>query len=338
MAKYSNDFDQETRASNVLDVSLLGGPRFSPAMLSDDGKTMVVFGGPGGQFLFQSEAGFTAPWIGTITSIVLERGIRKIGFEPTLVDMFSSRSESTGFALDGAVVRDAIADGDSNALNQLIWGRNDQITGGAGLDTLRGFAGNDKLDGGAGNDRLLGDAGNDRVLGGDGNDVMFGGSGTDRLFGGVGNDVIFGGTGDDLIGGGGGSDQLSGGAGADTFVYSGFGQFGIGYNPEIISDFSRAQGDKIDLSAIDTDAALMGDQAFRFIDGTGGLVPTGARTSLVGDVLASAGDLIISNSDFDDGFRVTLYIADPGAEGGLAAYQFDVVARDGVLTADDFIL
>jgi Ca2+-binding RTX toxin-like protein len=42
-----------------------------------------------------------------------------------------------------------------------------------------------------------------------------------------------------------------GGAGADTFVLSAVSDSAVGYaNADLITDFSSAQGDKIDLSAI----------------------------------------------------------------------------------------
>jgi Ca2+-binding RTX toxin-like protein len=78
--------------------------------------------------------------------------------------------------------------------------------------------------------------------------------------------------GDTIVGNGGanvltgriGADVLTGGGGADRFVYE------SRYDsnpkaPDVIRDFSRSQGDKIDLRAIDANEQVDGNQAFQFI-------------------------------------------------------------------------
>jgi Ca2+-binding RTX toxin-like protein len=84
------------------------------------------------------------------------------------------------------------------------------------------------------------------------NNLLSGLSGNDTINGGAGNDTIFGGVGNDI---------LSGGAGADVFVFD---SINTG-NFDIIQDFSRAELDKINLSAIDAKSSIAGDQAFVFI-------------------------------------------------------------------------
>lgn len=156
---------------------------------------------------------------------------------------------------------------------------NDFLDGGLGADTLDGGAGNDTLLGGDGNDRLLGGLDADRLFGGSGNDFLDGsiggdrlegGAGNDTLAGGAGNDALFGGLGNDRLVGGTGKDQLAGGLGADQFVFTNRLDSGAGAaGRDIIIDFNRAQGDKIDLSAIDANLRLAGNQAFEFV-GTDG--------------------------------------------------------------------
>ena len=77
---------------------------------------------------------------------------------------------------------------------------------------------------------------------------------------------IIGGASDDTLDGGGGADILRGGAGADTFAFSSLADT-VDADGAIdrVFDFSRAQGDKIDLSAIDADLTRAGHQAFTFI-------------------------------------------------------------------------
>ena len=118
------------------------------------------------------------------------------------------------------------------------------VRGTAGAATLVGGAGDDSITGEAGNDRLHGSAGNDILLGGAGYDALLGGDGADRLVGGSDADVLI------------------GGAGADRYVF-----LSAADGNDRIQDFSRADGDKIDLSAIDADPRTAGDQAFLFADG-----------------------------------------------------------------------
>ena len=62
--------------------------------------------------------------------------------------------------------------------------------------------------------------------------------------GGPGADILLGAGGADTLDGGAGADTLTGGSGADTFVLR------PGAHADLITDFSHAQGDKIDLSAL----------------------------------------------------------------------------------------
>jgi Ca2+-binding RTX toxin-like protein len=140
--------------------------------------------------------------------------------------------------------------------NITVWG----TTGADTLDfsgvTMSGIA---KIDGDAGNDILTGSAGADTIVGG---------SGLDRLTGGA------------------GADMLTGGTSADTFAFAD-GHSGTGVNADRITDFATGS-DKIDLSAIDANAGLAGDQAFAFLgsaafSGTAGelrWVKTGGETWL----------------------------------------------------------
>ena len=152
------------------------------------------------------------------------------------------------------------------------------ILGGAGDDTLVGGGGADTLAGGAGNDVYVlssfgasitenAGGGTDTVrasmpsytLFGNIENLVYTGAGdftgtgnmlANSIVGGIGADSLSGGTGDDSLVGGTGADALSGGAGADRFIY-----FAAGDSPtaagDHILDFSHAEGDKIDLSAMD---------------------------------------------------------------------------------------
>lgn len=121
------------------------------------------------------------------------------------------------------------------------------IFGLGGADTLSGFGGADQLDGGKGNDRLIGGKGGDTLLGGAGKDVLLGGKGGDSLIGGS------------------AADMLTGGGGADEFVYN-TGHSGPGANKrDTVTDFSRQQGDKVNLGRIDGDQETAGNQSLSWI-------------------------------------------------------------------------
>ena len=93
-------------------------------------------------------------------------------------------------------------------------------------------------------------------------DVITGTSGDDSITGLRGNDKLSGNDGADVIIGGAGRDTLSGGAGDDRFVFSSISNSKIAA-PDLIQDFQS--GDVIDLSQIDANAGLSGDQAFKWI-------------------------------------------------------------------------
>lgn len=187
----------------------------------------------------------------------------------------------------------------------------DDLDGGEGNDDLDGGDGDDDLDGGAGDDTLTGGAGEDLVnyanaqgsitinlakgwakghgqdilssiediLGSDFADTLFGsnaandldgGAGEDRLSGGKGKDDLDGGVGDDILEGGAGKDFLSGGAGRDKFVFKTLLDSKVtASGRDVITDFQR--GDKIDLSAIDANSTLKGNQKFKFVKDFTGL-------------------------------------------------------------------
>ncbi|MFC3181955.1 calcium-binding protein [Cypionkella sinensis] len=174
---------------------------------------------------------------------------------------------------------------------------NDSLTGGLGDDRLQNDAGNDTLDGGGGNDTAvfvgsaaatvslaLGTAqvtgyGTDtlryieNLLTGSGNDDLTGNSNANRLQSGAGDDTLRGGAGNDLLYGSAGADRLIGGSGrdlqyggandgaTDTFVFTAITDSAIGAARDVIFEFVSGTDD-IDLSGIDANAAVAGNQVF----------------------------------------------------------------------------
>ncbi|MFT3987269.1 M10 family metallopeptidase C-terminal domain-containing protein [Aestuariivirga sp.] len=187
------------------------------------------------------------------------------------------------------------------------------ISGDIGIETVvnRGeIIGNVVLAGG--NDSFDGKGGTviGTIDGGAGNDALTGGISDDTLLGGVGNDFLRGSLGEDILRGGAGRDRLAGGADADTFVYGNIGEAGIGTTGDIILDFQRGT-DVIDLSLIDANVSLAGNQAFTFV--------TGAFTA-AGQIHFIAGTHILEgniNGNLAADFQITL-----NGIGALAATDF----------------
>ncbi|HOG89225.1 MAG TPA: choice-of-anchor K domain-containing protein [Smithella sp.] len=93
-----------------------------------------------------------------------------------------------------------------------------------------------------------------------GNDTIDAGSGNDIVYGQDGNDIINGGAGDDILSGGTGHNTLTGGTGADMFILSNGGH-------DTITDYSKLQGDKVDISHVLDESA--GDHLNVINDGSG---------------------------------------------------------------------
>ena len=141
------------------------------------------------------------------------------------------------------------------------------------------------MDGGSGADSIQGNDGADSLAGGTGNDSLYGGGQADRLDGGDHLDLLVGGLGIDI---------MAGGLGADTFQWN-VNDFGTGLRTgtDRITDFSHAEGDRIDLSLIDASTTAAGNNAFNFIgttafanDGVGGklrFVQDAGNTFIEGD-------------------------------------------------------
>jgi len=184
---------------------------------------------------------------------------------------------------------------------------NDSVVGNAGANTLAGWGGDDLLRGGAGADRLDGGAGSDTASyytgtvgvtvnlatgigsGGDAQgDTLVG---IENVNGSTGADQITGSAVANALNGWAGQDVLRGGGAGDRFVFSATSDSKVAA-ADRITDFSHAQGDRVDLSAIDANTGAAGNQAFTFI-GTGlythhagqlRYASDGSTTTIAGDI------------------------------------------------------
>ena len=168
----------------------------------------------------------------------------------------------------------------------------------------------------------------ENVTAGNGNDTILGNSGNNRLFGGDGNDVIDGKGGADVLIGGKGTDTLTGGGGADTFVFQSLTeeQFGT----DRITDFTHGS-DKIDLSAIDANTTLAGDQAFHLVNTPPPSFDENFQPVYVSGFTGHAGE--IAKSPYPGVFGA-LYLADVDGD-AVADMGFFV---NTILSSSDFLL
>ncbi|TXN81504.1 peroxidase family protein [Methylobacterium sp. WL8] len=236
----------------------------------------------------------------------------------------------------------------------------DDILAGAGDDMLYGDGGADRILAGAGNDLVTAGAGNDAVIGGDGDDLFVaevgdgndsywgdevgGGTGSDTLDmsaitanitanlgtglagrGSVtsaqsGSDTLWGvenivtGSGDDHITASDAVNVMDGGLGADIYHF----QSAAAANGDTIASFQP--GDRIDLSGIDANQGVAGNQAF---------------TLATGAAFTGVGQLLVTQESRADGD----YTIVAGNTGGDAAPEFKFAIKGTpAATAADFTL
>ncbi|NEY92296.1 M10 family metallopeptidase C-terminal domain-containing protein, partial [Tabrizicola oligotrophica] len=164
----------------------------------------------------------------------------------------------------------------------------------------------------------------ENLISGIGHDTLTGTSGANAIYGGAGNDIIRGLGGADRLTGQAGQDVLIGGNGADVFVFTSESDSPAGSADRITAGNGApafqgagvAGGDVIDLSQIDADTTVAGNQSFTF-----GGVGIG-RISCVNN---GTNTVIRGNTDAD------------------AAFEFTIVVKDGALLASayaagDFVL
>ena len=171
----------------------------------------------------------------------------------------------------------------------------------------------------------------ENAVGGSGNDLIIGNDASNRLYGNDGNDVISGGA---------GVDYVTGGAGNDTFIADINGALVPSRRGElsldVITDFERGS-DKIDLSAIDANSSVAGDQAFSFI-GSNANKGAGQLSYKVFDSITGAEKALGMDLDGIDGPGAAgpVTVVFGNVDGGAADFAIALLNTRGV-SASDFI-
>jgi Ca2+-binding RTX toxin-like protein len=180
----------------------------------------------------------------------------------------------------------------------------------AGADTVSDF---ENARTGEGADRLLGTAGANWLDTAGGADTVKGRGGADVILAGAGDDLLDGGLGADTLAGGLGRDVLNGGGADDVFRFDALADSGVGLALcDVISDFSSAGGDTIDLSGILAGGELIfiGSAGF-----TGGGIQSEVRVGAVAE-----GQLIQVDLTGDGVSDMDILAADGGLAGGAADF------------------
>ena len=188
--------------------------------------------------------------------------------------------------------------GTGNDRDNVIWGSNydNLLNGGGGVDAIKGAGGADIIDGGTGADSMWGGDGGDIFIVDDAGDVVTEaiGEGFDwlqtsvsyslaagsevevlyadpatttaaiNLTGNEFDNFLTGNDGINVLVGGLGIDTLRGSGGADGFLWSSTDEVGLA-SPDIVADYSSAQGDVLHFTNIDADETQPNDQDFDFI-------------------------------------------------------------------------
>lgn len=296
-------FDSLSGIENVV------GSFFNDNLQGDDGANTLtggdgddaLLGGLGDDFLIGGLGTDTASYatatggVSVDLSLTTSQNTLSAGRD-RLVQVENLRGSAFNDVLTGNALSNNINGAEGNDVVH-AGGGNDTLTGGTGVDTFYGDTGNDRMSGGDDNDRLWGGDGVDSLAGEDANDALYGGTGNDTLNGGAGNDVLEGDA---------GADNLTGGAGTDRFVYlaAADSTYASGGRDRIL-DFSHAQGDRINLTAIDAHPGGA-DDAFKIVNaftGAGGelrITESGGdwlvAMDINGDKVADMGITVISST------------------------------------------
>jgi Ca2+-binding RTX toxin-like protein len=280
------------------------GSSFNDILTSSGASTLwggggndVLRGGAGIDKLFGGAGADTASYYASASGVMISIGTGTGG--DALGDQLNSIENLTGSNVGGDILT-----GGGGAANVLSgWGGDDQLVGAGGADRLDGGVGTDAAsyfdsDAAVTVNLAAGTASGGSAQG----DILIS---IENLNGSSLNDTLTGNGAVNALRGWVGRDMLTGGGGADSFVYAAISESAVGANADRITDFSHAQGDRIDLSLLDANGTAPGNGIFSFIG-------SGLYTGVAGQlrcavtspgVTTVAGDV---NGDKVSDFHITL--------------------------------
>jgi Ca2+-binding RTX toxin-like protein len=245
----------------LISIENLSGTAGDDTLIGDDGDNVITgsggsdkLSGYGGDDLFSAISG-------GVNTINGGSGVDTVQFDSngadsivsTHVDLSVSGPQDTGAGTVTFVQIENL----SGSMNEES---SDHFFGSKADNILAGADADDELHGAAGNDLLLGDG----SIFGDFGAAGYSGAQTVVQEGfGAGADTLDGGVGVDSLVGGAGGDQLTGGAGPDAFIFLDITDSNTAGGVDLITDLTGK--DTIDLSAIDADTTIDGDQAFHLV-------------------------------------------------------------------------
>jgi len=267
-----NDVLTGSAAANFL-IGAIG----DDTLIGDAGNDTLL-GGAGNDVLDGGEGSdiyiFTAPAEHTIAEIT---DLGAMGIDEVRFASVTANTTLSLFAGDTGIDKVVIGTGSATAAN---------TSGTISLNVNASAVGNAL--------NIIGNSGNNIITGTGFNDTINGGAGNDKLIGGAGSDTLTGGLGKDL---------LTGGLDDDHFVFSTITETGLGTLADVITDFSQAQSDMIDLSLIDAISGTSGvNDTFSFI-GTNTFGNIAGQLRFDAKLHAVLGD---TNGDGTADFQITL--------------------------------
>jgi len=223
-----------------------------------------------------------------------------------------------------------------------------EITGGAGADTIAGTPQTDVIDGQDGDDNITGGDGSDFIFGGIGRDTLDGQGGDDWLFGEAENDILIGGPGADRLFGGSGNDALiidasdvfvDGGAGTDRVNVQGAAGVTLNMTASSIElAFGGAGNDVFDATGSSADIRQDGGTGNDTLTGGNGgdrLRGAGGADTLSGGLGNDTIDGGAGNDSLTGGAGADVFLFDLSFSGGLYSAQGNDTIAD--LTTGDIL-
>jgi len=258
--------------------------------------------------LAQVNANRAAEGIGPVNPATYAANMAALQANPTVGRLTDNFGIAYGVTIENAI-------GGSGA--DTIFGNEvaNVLTGNAGNDILNGLDGDDTLNGGLGDDSLNGGNGSDRLSGGDGVDTLRGGDGVDFFSGGAGNDIFIG--------------EIN-----TTTVSSKNGNISL----DVILDF--AKGDIIDLSGIDANALVEGNQAFTLVNSANPKNAGEISIRTFGNMNAAEAALGMDLDGVDGAspFGGKVSVVFGNVDGGAADFAIVIVDGQQPLTITDFMM